>query len=224
MVEKTFKLKNMAEYYILQDGEKRGPYTKEELLSRGISSETLVWCEGMKDWMAAWQVEDLKALLKGEESLASTPPPIPKTNTQSTPIESYKEEVENRPKKKKKNHSGCIVIIVILIILIALLKYTCPSYDKHKEVVSKEISTAIDESVGLSGGGFLGMVTNFLTSGVVNVAINEILQVDDYFVCSVGKVNYDGKDRIVSFGVFNQVYTIDKDAIKEKIKDYLPAN
>jgi hypothetical protein len=60
-------------YFIIVNDAQQGPYTLEELRSRGITTDTLVWCEGMADWQPAWKVEELRPLFYGQ----STPPPPP---------------------------------------------------------------------------------------------------------------------------------------------------
>lgn len=57
--------------YFYADGENsKGPFSLDELKSKGITSNTKVWCEGMTDWVPASQVSDLKDLLR------LSPPPL----------------------------------------------------------------------------------------------------------------------------------------------------
>lgn len=49
-------------YYIIINDQQQGPFAKEELLSRGLSPQTMVWCQGMPDWMPASSVHDLNDL------------------------------------------------------------------------------------------------------------------------------------------------------------------
>ena len=51
-------------YYIFVNNEQQGPYTLEELRARHIASDTLVWREGMAQWTAAWQVDELRQLFQ----------------------------------------------------------------------------------------------------------------------------------------------------------------
>lgn len=50
-------------YYIFENGQQLGPFTIEQLKSRGITSETSVWCEGMPQWTTAKNVPELASLL-----------------------------------------------------------------------------------------------------------------------------------------------------------------
>jgi hypothetical protein len=67
-------------YFIVENNKQSGPFSIYELKDKGITSETLVWAEGMTDWTPAWKVDELRAFLfrnvylnpkaKGEENRA----------------------------------------------------------------------------------------------------------------------------------------------------------
>lgn len=59
------------EYYILVNNIKQGPFQKEELIQKGITGNTMVWCTGMSDWKKAAEVADLTDILQ------QTPPEPP---------------------------------------------------------------------------------------------------------------------------------------------------
>jgi hypothetical protein len=56
----------MEQWYYSQDGQQLGPISEEELrrlLEEGsLSSESLLWCEGMPEWLAADEIERLSPL------------------------------------------------------------------------------------------------------------------------------------------------------------------
>lgn len=57
--------------YFYADGENsKGPFSLDELKSKGITRQTKVWCEGMSDWQLASQVPELV------EVLMPSPPPL----------------------------------------------------------------------------------------------------------------------------------------------------
>lgn len=53
------------EYHIVANGKAAGPYTLEQLMSMGISGETLVWYKGLANWVAASTVPEIDAALRG---------------------------------------------------------------------------------------------------------------------------------------------------------------
>lgn len=65
-----------VQYFYAHNGTQAGPVSFEQLRSlfagRSINRDTLVWKQGMADWTALKEVEELKAFLGG-----STPPPLP---------------------------------------------------------------------------------------------------------------------------------------------------
>ena len=65
------------EFFIYRDNKQQGPYTPEQLAGMGITSETLVWSEGMEQWTPAWQVTELKDVLAGKVQARPVPPPVP---------------------------------------------------------------------------------------------------------------------------------------------------
>ena len=50
-------------YYMHIGGQQVGPYEENELPSHGLTASTMVWREGMPDWVAASQVPELGHLL-----------------------------------------------------------------------------------------------------------------------------------------------------------------
>ena len=70
-------------YYVDASGSQVGPVSKQELKSRNISRQTLVWCEGMSAWTPAGSVTELN------EIFAVTPPVIPTPQTPQIPSTPY---------------------------------------------------------------------------------------------------------------------------------------
>jgi len=52
-------------YYVAVDGQPTGPFFKEELVSRGISPDTLLWREGMTQWQPASNIPELADIFNG---------------------------------------------------------------------------------------------------------------------------------------------------------------
>ena len=45
------------QYWIIKDGESKGPFTLEELQAMGISQTTKIWCKGMDNWTKAGETD-----------------------------------------------------------------------------------------------------------------------------------------------------------------------
>lgn len=50
-------------YFIVENGQQAGPFDPDELLLHGLTPSSLVWCQGMADWIVASRVPELMALL-----------------------------------------------------------------------------------------------------------------------------------------------------------------
>ena len=75
----------MKKYYLHNDQESIGPFTKEQLKEQKITKETPVWSEDMNDWKKAGEIDELKIIL------LTIPPPI--YNSPKNEFENLKKEV-----------------------------------------------------------------------------------------------------------------------------------
>ena len=71
----------MKQYYYSDGQQQIGPISKEDLKLKGITKETLVWCDGLNEWTKAGSVDDLADLFPN----IPTPPPIANVNKQNIP-------------------------------------------------------------------------------------------------------------------------------------------
>jgi hypothetical protein len=58
----------MIEYYIVKESQQCGPFTKDQLVGQNITGTTKVWFYGIKDWVEASDVSDLKGIIGASES------------------------------------------------------------------------------------------------------------------------------------------------------------
>lgn len=66
-------------FFILQNHTKQGPYTLEELRSKDINGQTMVWSTGFTNWEQAKDVPELTELLSDLPPEVPSPTPMPKT-------------------------------------------------------------------------------------------------------------------------------------------------
>lgn len=73
-------------YYLVENGKQIGPFSFDDLKSKSIEPDTLIWFEGQEKWKKAKAVPELSALIKkvpppidvvDEESADTKTPPIP---------------------------------------------------------------------------------------------------------------------------------------------------
>jgi hypothetical protein len=106
-------------YYYLDGIEKRGPYTFEELHSRNLSSDTMVFREGSKKWIRLSDIENIKS---------------------KKTIETYIEKSENKltlnwVKKYKKG-----LIIALTSLFVVFISYSIYDQFTLSEKQAREIS------------------------------------------------------------------------------------
>jgi uncharacterized RDD family membrane protein YckC len=65
-------------FYIAVSGQQQGPFTIDELRTKDIQRDTLVWTEGLENWTKAEYLPFFKDILK------SVPPPLPKSDEKTT--------------------------------------------------------------------------------------------------------------------------------------------
>jgi hypothetical protein len=133
--------------------------------------------------------------------------------------------VQDEVKKK----SGCtpwLIAALVLAILFATMVFTCPDRQDHEaaiqEVTKAWVDNKVDENLGsITGiGGVFGDLINKalkqLTGAGTDKVINKFLDVQNYVVCSVGRISIgNNEQKMVSLGVFGHVFTFGEDDIEK---------
>lgn len=231
------------DFFIYKDNRQQGPYSIGQLAGMGISSETLVWREGMEQWMPAWRVDELKDVLAGTYEPEAAPPPVPPQEglhdeaAASQPLdeESHEEPVgglvddavdARQPAGRRR--SRAVVWLAAAALAFFVLFMTCPGKDKHCDAVSHELTSAISDGISGNAGdgdfaGMLGgMFGNMIAARIVDAVVGQFMTVDNYFIFSVGKIGYDGKEKTVSFGILGHVFTFGADDLREMMDEKSP--
>ena len=111
---------------------------------------------------------------------------------------------------------GILYTLLVLIMLGGVCVVTCPDQEAHatalkslcNRLITEELSQGTDE--GDAGWVAFG---SMLGTGIGGMVIDNMLNVDNYFVCSIGTITYDGETQIVSVGVLNHVFTADDEKV-----------
>lgn len=70
----------MKEYWTIVDDKHAGPYSAAELVEMGIGPTSMVWTQGLPDWVEAQQIDELKYLIDfRDRSGAAAPEPTEET-------------------------------------------------------------------------------------------------------------------------------------------------
>ncbi len=84
----------MKEYFYIEGNNQKGPFTQEEIKSKGLSNETLVWFDDIDNWTPLINVPELNNKLK------KTPPPLPIDN------ESIKNKLADKITSQPKEYAN----------------------------------------------------------------------------------------------------------------------
>lgn len=57
----------MAQFYLADGDNRKGPFPAEQLAAQGLTADTLVWREGMADWQPASAVAELRPYLPAQQ-------------------------------------------------------------------------------------------------------------------------------------------------------------
>lgn len=130
----------MKKYYIHQDEQQQGPFSKEELIEKKITRDTMVWFEGVDNWVEATKVDELEDIFK------SIPPPIQSKKPMVThpPLvnDKIKEKIDITEVPKEKKRPLKLLIIIFACTLIAIIVYSVYSNQQAKQL---EIERQLEE-------------------------------------------------------------------------------
>jgi hypothetical protein len=133
-------------YYYLDGIEKKGPYTLEEILSRNLSSDTMIYREDKTNWLALSDFEELNPV----ETIESVDVIIPIEEV--TNVDKKDTNITDEVKIKLPKHTILILLIVGSIGIAALITYFQQknAYDEINDDVNalfKDKSSISDYSV-----------------------------------------------------------------------------
>lgn len=205
-------------YYYIENGAQVGPFEVSELYNKGIRPETLVWCDTMENWTPAWQVAELRSVIDSS-IVRREPPKYNPDGGAETPLTADEMKKKARDGKKTKR-SGCglrsLISLLILVIIAGVMIFTCPDKQAHQTAIKQEFNAAMSEKMGPGKGiieSVIQMGSKYVMGMAAESALNELLTVDNYFICSVGRMQYEGREHVTSIGVFNHIFTVNKDDI-----------
>lgn len=113
-----------------------------------------------------------------------------------------------------------LLFVLLLVTITGICIVTCPDKESHSTALKEAMNMALTEE--FSDGGSDAEVVMFgsmIGTGLGGLVIDNLLKVDNYFVCSVGSITYDGETKVVSIGVLNHVFTPILEDIKTVIRD-----
>lgn len=114
-----------------------------------------------------------------------------------------------------------LMAIVIVLLVLVLMTQTVPDKRAHKEAMMKAVTEYVDEEAQGLGDNALTKLGKGVLLKTIETALGSKLRVDNYYVFNTTHVRLDGKDQLLSVGVFGHVFTFDKEMLREKLEEAL---
>lgn len=115
-----------------------------------------------------------------------------------------------------------LFLILFIVAIGVLLIATCPDHNAHqaaiKSVVSEVINAEMDKQSNILSTE-LASISTMLTVNMADSYLNTNLIIRDHTLFNIGYINVDNDLRMISFGILNHVFTIDKETTREIMKD-----
>jgi hypothetical protein len=212
-------------YFILINNEQRGPFEIKDLKDNGLTSASLVWTDGMAQWMPAWQVKELRYILNEPGSVPPEPPkpeePKPSEPEQKPSEPEPEPIIEPQAMPRPTFGIKSVITVIALALIIIIMAITTPDKRSHQDALKEVVMNVINDEVKTDDNMFeqgIRMVGNFFIGKIADSVLGEMLHVDNYVVVSVGTLNYNGKNHVVSVGIFNHVFTVNEKDVSKAIE------
>jgi|GEM_PF-1347262 len=126
------------------------------------------------------------------------------------------------PLLRRKNEGLMKKFLFLLIVAAALVGayMTCPEKDKHEDAIKSAVRGAVDEYSDQKDvpDNALTDIVKSVTAWGASTVLNTQLDYQSYKLFSVCRMKVDGEKRIVSLGLFDHIFTMDKDDILEALE------
>lgn len=132
-------MENLYTYYYSNGVDKFGPYTLENIRSMNLMPNTLVWHDGLENWVTAASLPELRGFIH----TMATPPPVPpqapfRPTGPNTPYTPGNNPQRVTPVHNFRTHRGLFKYIIFSILTLGI----------HQIVVFSHISSEINTVAG----------------------------------------------------------------------------
>ena len=106
-----------------------------------------------------------------------------------------------------------LIGLIIFVGLIVFLYSSCPDKKDHTEALSDSVTQILGEQVPGFDASMISNIPGF--DGVMQFLGDNIVDVDNYFLFSLGRMELNGKEQVVSFGIGGHVFTFNDKIVKD---------
>ena len=113
-----------------------------------------------------------------------------------------------------------LLTVVIILLVAVLMALTVPDKQAHKEAMMKAVDEYVsEEAESRFGDNVLTNIGKNVAVKTIELALNSKLEVHNYLLWNTTSVHLDGKDQLLSVGLFGHVFTFDKDMLRENLEE-----
>ena len=117
-------------------------------------------------------------------------------------------------KSKAKRRRGLIFALLSVVGIAFVMFLSCPKKEQHLETITEIVLSLASEQADPDIVALGRMFGNPITTGMIKAYVN----VDDYYLVSVGRIDYDGRKTLLSVGAFGHIFTAPKKRIRQQIE------
>jgi hypothetical protein len=115
-----------------------------------------------------------------------------------------------------------LFLIVFLAVIAGALIATCPDRNAHLEAIKSVVSEVANEEMDkqsniLTTG--LASISTMLTINMADTYLKSNLIIRDHTFYNIGYISYKDDFTMVSLGILNHVFTLDKETAREIMKE-----
>ena len=115
-----------------------------------------------------------------------------------------------------------LFLIILLAAAAVGLIATCPARNAHQEAIKSVVSEVINDEMGKQSNVLtteLASISTMLTIDLADSYLKTNLIIRDHTFYNIGYVSYKGELKMISFGILNHVFTLDKENAREMMKE-----
>lgn len=132
----------------------------------------------------------------------------------------YHNTVDDHLANRKGKRMGLWISLAVVAAFLGLAAATCPGKDKHVEVLTERMAYVALSQIDLEEYGIDGLeeLGGLFGRGIVKLALKSRLIVEDYVIFSLGKIEDEGEEHVISFGIFGHIFSASREQMRKRLE------